>query len=144
MKVDLEYFSSLLDVFINSEKTSLGLDDIECSGFDLYSGGVISEKFLFHAWLAIDNKLLGVRNGTATSLKDIGINESMDGLYSIVITPIRLTQAGHDFASALNNKEVLSRLKSEFKDAPFKVVFESGQKLLEHYMKKKLDTLLAE
>ena len=57
-------------------------------------------------------------------------------------TPIRLTQEGHDFATALANKEVLTRVKDELKDAPFKVIFDGSQKLLEHLMKKKLDVLL--
>jgi hypothetical protein len=75
-------------------------------------------------------------------LIDLGFYEMLSGEIEATEKPWRLTQKGHDFASSLNNKEVMMRLKSEFKDAPFKVIFDSGQKLLEHFMKKKLDDLL--
>ncbi|MGR3042708.1 hypothetical protein ABMY36_22455 [Vibrio vulnificus] len=61
----------------------------------------------------------------------------------IVERDIRLTQKGHDFASALSNKEVLEKLKAELTNAPFRVLFDGSQKLLEHYLTKKLDALLA-
>tara|TARA_R110001583_G_C5397870_1_gene385431 strand:+ start:368 stop:541 length:174 start_codon:yes stop_codon:yes gene_type:complete len=57
---------------------------------------------------------------------------------------MRLSQKGHDFAATLNNKEVFDKLKSEFKDMPFKTIFDGGQKLLNHFLKKRMDVLLAE
>jgi len=39
---------------------------------------------------------------------------------------------------------VFEKLKIEFKDAPFKVVFDGSQKLLQHYFKKKLNDILDE
>lgn len=66
----------------------------------------------------------------------------MNNSVSLSAVPIRLTQAGHNFANALHNKEVLSKLKSELKDAPFKTLFDGSQKLLEHYFKKKIDALV--
>ncbi|MNG32655.1 hypothetical protein D3C84_1187240 [compost metagenome] len=70
------------------------------------------------------------------------MHETLSGSSTLITLPVRLTQKGHDFACALHNKDVLIRLKSEFKDAPFKVIFDGGQRLLEHFMTKKLDDLL--
>jgi hypothetical protein len=142
MKIDLDYMADFLEVFINSEKAHVDFNDIEKSGLNVSSGKVLDEKFIFHLQLALDNQFLGSRTGLVFNLKDVGIRQSLDGTDSVSIIPIRLTQVGHDFACTLNNKEVLSKLKSEFKDAPFKVIFEGGQKLLQHAMTKKLDKLL--
>jgi hypothetical protein len=144
MRIDLEYLASMLDVFLNSEKAHIDLNEFEKSGVNISTEdkSAFSEKFIFHMQIAIDNKLIGQRNGPAYDLKDVGVNQSMDGHETIVVKPIRLTQFGHDFACTLNNKEVLLKLKSEFKDAPFNVIFEGGQKLLQHFMKKKLDAIL--
>jgi hypothetical protein len=142
MRIDLDYMAAILAVFLDSEKAHIDFDDIQSSGLQISTHDQLDEKFIFHLQLALDNQLLGKRTGPAFNLNDIGISQSIDGMDSICITPIRLTQTGHDFACTLNNKEVLLKLKSEFKDAPFKVIFDGGQKLLQHFMTKKLDTLL--
>ncbi len=143
MKIDLEYLASILDVFLNSEKAHIVLPELEHAGIVLEGEPrKFDEKFVFHIQIAIDNQLIASKDGPVSRIKDIGMHESMDGLASIVAIQIRLTQKGHDFACALHNKDVLLRLKSEFKDAPFKVIFDGGQKLLEHFMTKKLDQLL--
>ena len=36
----------------------------------------------------------------------------------------------------------MDKLKTEFKDASFKVVLEIGQKLLQHFMEKKLKSII--
>jgi len=43
-----------------------------------------------------------------------------------------------------HNKEVLLKIKSELKDAPFKAIFDGSQKLPTHLVKKKIDTLMSE
>ncbi|WP_294966036.1 hypothetical protein [Sulfurimonas sp.] len=142
MRVDLDFFGSLLNVFLESEKAHVDFNDITNAGVETEIDGEISEKLVFHLQLALDNQLIGKRSGFAYNLKDIGIIQSLDGLTSIFAIPLRLTQDGHDFALSLNNKEVMKKLKTEFKDAPFKVVFEGGQKLLQHFMKKKLESII--
>lgn len=143
MRVNLEYLASIFDVFLNADTAHINLSDFENAGIEL-SGqeGRFCEKFVFHMQIAIDNQLIGCRNGAVSNLKDIGVRLGQGGGGSIVDAQIRLTQKGHDFASTLNNKEVLTKLKEEFKDAPFKIIFETGQKLLQHYATKKLDDFL--
>jgi len=143
MRTDLEYFASILNVFLDSDRAHVDLEDFQKANIEVVSGEQkYNEKFVFHMQLAVDNNLIGLRDGPVAGVKNIGLKESLDELAYPALIPIRLTQNGHDFASALNNKEVLTKLKSEFKDAPFKVVFDGGQKLLQHLMKKKLDNLL--
>ena len=92
--------------------------------------------------MAAENGLISNRDLQVNGLKSLGVTIGAGGGVSLVSTPIRLTQSGHDFANALQNKEVLVRLRSELKDAPFRVLFDGSQKLLEHFLKKKLDQLL--
>ena len=143
MRVDLEYLASIFDVFLNADTAYIDLSNLEGADIELYDEDCsFSERFIFHMQISVDNELIGTRNGIAKNLKDIGIEWLLEGDWAISLSPIRLTQAGHDFASALNDKEVLKKLKTELKDAPFKVIFEGSQKLLQHYMEKKLDDLL--
>jgi len=142
VRIDLEYISSILDVFLESSKAHIAVTDLKEAGINIDGeGDSFCESFLFHMQIAVDNELIGLMSGPAYTLKDLGIIQRRNkGIY--LDNPMRLTQTGHEFASALNNKEILSKLKSELKDAPFKVIFEGGQKLLQHAMKKKLDGLL--
>jgi hypothetical protein len=142
MKIDLDYLASLLAVFLDSEEAHVDFDDMEKSGIEVEKDDYLNDKFLFHIQIAIDNQLIGKRTGSVFNLEDVGISQYLDGTDDICNTPLRLTQAGHDFACTLNNKEVLTKLKTELKDAPFKTLFEGGQKLLQHIMAKKLDSIL--
>ncbi|CDT98147.1 conserved hypothetical protein [Vibrio coralliirubri] len=147
MRIDLDYFRQLLDVFIEAETAHITYADMKNSGitiFDDEDNDIINQKFLFHLQLLIDNKLISTYDMACDSLRDFGISMYLDGEVGMCDADIRLTQAGHDFASSLHNKEVIEKLKSELKDMPFKIIFEGGQKLLQHYAKKKLDALLAE
>ena len=143
MKIDLEYLSSIFDVFLEAETANIDLPYLEKSGINLNgTGDAFDERFMFHMQIAIDNQLIGNKHGYVHNLEGIGIIRGINGGGVMLNPRIRLTQKGHDFASALNNKEVLSKLKSDFKDLPFQVIFEGGQKLIQHFMKKKLDKLL--
>lgn len=144
MRVDLDYWAELLNVFIDSESAHVDFNDFSNSEFEVEDGANLSEKFIFHIQLAIDNKLIGTQQKPVYTLKDIGILFSGDGRPQISIVPWRLTQKGHDFAATLANKEVLEKLKVEFKDAPFKSIFDGGQKLLQHFFKKKIDSIIEE
>lgn len=119
MKIDLEYMKCFLAVFLESDKAHIDYCYIKTSGLRIIDNGKIDQNFIFHLQLTLDNQLLGINTGVAHNLVDIGFQPSPSGEYSISIIPWRLTQKGHDFASTLNNNEVLIKLKSEFKDVPF-------------------------
>ena len=137
MRIHLEYISELLSYFIESEKPFIELEELVTNT----GGGIFDDQFIFHYSLLVENGLLSKKDLTIGNLNNMGFVSSSSGL-GFVSIDIRLTQNGHDFAKALNNKEVLERLQVEFKDAPFRVIFDGGRKLLEHIFKKKLDNLL--
>ncbi|OCH70525.1 DUF2513 domain-containing protein [Vibrio diabolicus] len=146
MKIDLDYMANLLNVFVDSNNAQITISTLEEYGIPIEStnaasSSALDENFLFHIQLALENKLVSNQKLESHNLESLGITMYVHGV-GLTEQPIRLTQKGHDFANALDNKEVLSRLKSEFKDAPFRMVFDTSQKLLEHVLKKKLDSLL--
>jgi len=142
MTPNIDYVSRLLDVFINSNKAHISIDEIKLSGIKITEQSSLDEEFLFHLQLLLENGLISNRDLHFDGLTSIGIIFGSMGNVTIKSKPIRLTQRGHDFAKSLQNKEILLKLKTELKDAPFKTIFDGSQKLLEHYFKKRLDALV--
>lgn len=142
MRIDLDYMAQLLDTFLEADAAHISVPEIGRSGIQISGEKGLDEKFLFHFQLAAENGLISNRDLQVNGLKSLGITIGAGGGVTLISTPIRLTQSGHDFANALQNKEVLVKLRSELKDAPFRVLFEGSQKLLDHFLKKKLDQLL--
>ncbi|ELY5145279.1 DUF2513 domain-containing protein [Vibrio vulnificus] len=145
MKIDLDYYRKMLDVFLEADTAHIELYDFPKSGVEYVNAQTdeLDEQFIFHFQLLAENNLISNRNMDSYDLKSLGFSFGARGDCTLSVIPLRLTQAGHDFASSLHNNDVIEKLKSEFKDMPFKVIFEGGQQLLQHYAKKKLDTLLA-
>ena len=142
MKLDLDYMAKLMAVFTQSPKAMITIQDIEDSGIPIYDSiGKVDDTFYFHFLLLAENGLISDKYLSSSNLARLGISSSEQGISIVCQQDIRLTQAGNDFASALENKGILSQLKNDFTTAPFKVLFEVSQKLLEHYLKKKVDEL---
>lgn len=144
MKIDIEYIANLLDVFLKAETAHITILDFKKSGIEIEDAqkSKLDEKFLFHIQIIIENRLISNENLECNGLRTVGIRLGAKNDAVLSVVPVRLTQVGHNFANALQNKEVLSKLKTELKDAPFKTLFDGSQKLLEHYFKKKIDALL--
>ncbi|MDP4488900.1 DUF2513 domain-containing protein [Pseudoalteromonas sp. CO342X] len=139
MKVDLDYIKETLAYFIESEKPFVSVPEL----VESVGNKCLDERFIFHYSLLVENNLVSRWDLETGSLSFMGISRHEHGP-SYVNTEVRLTQNGHDFSYALNKREVFEKLKSELKDAPFKVIFEGSQKLLQHFAKKKLDNILKE
>lgn len=142
MRIDYAYISKILNVFLESDKAHISIFELKESGIDI-GNDFIDDKYLFHIQILLDNKLISNQNGESEGLLTAGIRLNGNGSAVLVKNNIRLTQKGHDLSISLNNKEVLAKIKSELKDAPFKSVFDGGQKLLAHFAKKKLDELIS-
>jgi hypothetical protein len=142
MQIDLTYLQKLLCVFIESEEAHINITSLKEAGIVVEDKSEYDQSFIFHIQIALENKLISDINFESHNLKTIGLDFGVTNNPFIIDKPIRLTQNGHDFANALKNKEVLLKLKTELKDAPFKVVFEGSQKLLQHFFKKKIDSLI--
>lgn len=142
MKIDYSYMARLLNVFLAAKTAHITVLEIDSSGVKVMGSNGLDENFLFHFQIAVENNLISDKNFKADSLKSLGIHTLSGGSATIAETPIRLTQAGHDFACALQNKEILVKLRSKFKDAPFKIIFDLSQNLLQDYFKKKIEQLI--
>lgn len=144
MKVDLDYLSKILNVFLESDKAHIDILTINKSGISIIESESrkLDEKFIFHMQNALENGLISDKDLRINGLATIGISLGINSHGTFSNVPIRLTQKSHDFASAIHNKEILLKLKSELKDAPFRVIFDGSQKLIQHYLKKKLGSLI--
>ncbi len=129
-----------LSVMQEHEEPYIGLIDIAKKT----GNGSTDHEFVFHYSLIVENGLISRKDLSHGTLNEMGASFTLDGTVSFGNLQIRLTQSGHDFALALKNREVLNKLKTELKDAPFKTVFDGSQKLLQHFFKKKLDQLMRE
>lgn len=141
MYIDLEYMAKLCSVFIESDTAMIDVGNFNLAGIDIGTP-TLNERFLFHVQLMLDSDLISDINGDSSGLSTLGILLNGNGCYRLQNKKFRLTQKGHDFSKSLTQREVLDKLKKELKDAPFKSIFDGGQKLLEHYAKKKIDQLL--
>jgi hypothetical protein len=134
VKRELDLFKSILSHFSNSEPPErLG----DTPWHMLTINNVSYEMVKYHIELLIEQECL-----RESAIKLNAANHC--GQSAVVFTADVLTNKGHDFANTLENNEVFTKLKTEFKNAPFKVVFDGGQKLLSHYFKKKIDQLTEE
>lgn len=132
MRIDYEYLSRILNVFLEAPKPTVTWEDFE----HLHRGGDDNEhRFVFHVEILADRALV------TGALKDgsIGIRRSSHE-YLISITPWRLTADGHDFAMALVKPAVLAKIKDQFQGEPLSTVIDIAKRLSE----KQIDKLLAE
>lgn len=140
MQIDIEYMSKVFAVFLESDKASITIHDLHDKS--IVNKRSVDEKFIFHMQLMLENKLISNMQMQSNSLKDIGITFGAKG-HMIVIDPdIRLTQAGHDFANALNNNGVFNALKDKFKDAPFDTLVDVSKSLFKQIAEQKLKDII--
>jgi hypothetical protein len=131
MIINLEYTKKLLQTFENAKTPYITFSDFKVP---------LDHEFCFHYLNLIELRLITDMN---LSNVKMGVCTADDGFgVDFVEMDIRISQRGHDFVYALNNKSVMRKLTNEFKGVPFKSLFEISQKLLEHYLKKKVDDLL--
>ncbi|MFA7497008.1 MAG: DUF2513 domain-containing protein [Acidithiobacillus sp.] len=129
MRVDYEYISKILDVFLNSERTTVDWNDF----YPFHSES--EDRFVFHIEILRDKGLVsGVRGSDNT----LGIN-GIHGEYYISVVPWRLTADGHDFASAITKPSVLIAIKNKFKTEGIGAVIEIAKKIAVKQAEKLLD-----
>ena len=139
MKPNIGYIAEILTKFEECEQPQLGFVELWNSFVDQES-----REFVFHFRLMVENGLISRQDMVSSPVSSLGLHYSSPTDITIFDAQLRLTQHGHDFAKALNNREVLAKLKDGFKEAPFKVLFDGSQQLLTHFFKKKIDALTSE
>ncbi len=133
MQIDFDEIKRILAVFIEAPAPFITLKDLDFFSVE----GEAADKLVFHLLLLVENGLISNRKLETGNPEFIGLvltNRSIGGR----AIPIRLTQDGHDFASALNQQPILERVKKELAEAPFEVVKDVSKRWLGKLMKDKL------
>jgi len=136
MKIDLDELKRQLNIFLESGDGFVTLNDLGLTQAD----GEQFDKMMMHFLLIVENGLVSNRS-LETGFGSVGLASSVmsSGMkWSYAITPLRLTQSGHDFANILNQKPILERLKKEAQEAPFGLLRKLGDALAEKFFKEKL------
>jgi hypothetical protein len=97
-----------------------------------------TDQFVFHMNILNDLGVVERDDGEP----GFGLVRGVDGHMAWAVLPLRLTARGHQFIEALRNKEVWATLKRDFKDASVNTLLDVSKRLLEGYIRKKIETLL--
>jgi hypothetical protein len=133
MKIDHDFLKALLEAFEQAQKPTTDINE-------LAKAGVLDDEgnFIFHMKILEDKCLIERNDGDA----GFGLYQSADGCNSWAVVPLRLTANGHAFIEALENKEVWSAIKKDFKNASIDTLWRVSKDLLDGYLKKKTQELL--
>ncbi|AIJ09281.1 DUF2513 domain-containing protein [Edwardsiella anguillarum] len=134
MRIDYDEMKKILNIFLDSPHAFITLKD---TGI-LEVNDEQEEILLFTLLLMVENGLISNDELETGSPSCIGIHMTNSTPRVNSARKIRLTQNGHDFASALAQKPILERIKKEFADAPFDVVKDVSKSMLAKFFKDKL------
>jgi hypothetical protein len=133
MQIDYDELKKMLDTFIEAEGPFITLGIM---GFP-EDEGKEKDKFLFHLLLLIENELISNAKLVTGDPEKLGLSYRNRRIATWV-TPIRLTQSGHDLAKAFHQKPILEKIKKELADAPFDLVKDISKQWLTKFVKDKL------
>ncbi|ELW8974011.1 TPA: DUF2513 domain-containing protein [Yersinia enterocolitica] len=133
MQIDFDVIKKITTVFLDSPEPFITLKELNF--FDVE--GEEENILVFHLLLMVENRLISNRNLETGDPRAIGIRFTNRGVTGTA-PPIRLTQDGHDFAKALNQRPILERLKQELTDAPFDLVKDISKTWLTKQIKDRL------
>ena len=132
MKLDYEFINEILINFVESEKSTVSVDDF----IELYEKD--SQKLAHHLILMKEKKLIT----GAFSHGKLGIELEFDeqGRYEFTSgMPWRITSEGYDFALALNKPDVLTIIKDRFQREGLSAVIDITKKIAVKQATKLLD-----
>jgi hypothetical protein len=113
VKPDPEYLKQLLTAFQSAPNPTTDIRELQAAGVSFED-----PRFEFHMMLLTDGGFLeSASSGKSTTLSTsavIGLAKSADGFSQWSVIPLRLTAAGHEFAEAMENSQVLPTLKKNF------------------------------
>ncbi|KHE13032.1 hypothetical protein OI71_21715 [Aeromonas hydrophila] len=132
MKLNIDYLSGMLKVFLNSERPFITLEDLATAGYSIEN-----HDTLFHYLLLVEEGYISTMKLDKGNPEKLGVYFNYrDGTVDWSDVPIRLTNSGLEFAESLNSKDVFERLK-QIGDQPMSVFKDVGLELLKSYAKKK-------
>jgi hypothetical protein len=134
MKIDQDYLKKLLEACQASEKPTFDIEDLKAAGLDYNDA-----QFEFHMAILTDQGFIERDDGDP----GFGLEKSPDGYLSWAVLPLRLTASGHQFIEALSNEEVWATIKHGFRDVSIATLKDVALKLLDGYVRKKIDNVLS-
>jgi hypothetical protein len=102
---DPHYIKNLLTAFQESPGPTTDIKELEERGLSYQS-----PEFYFHMRLLNDQDFVERDDGEA----GIGTTTMLDGHYSWLPIPLRLTASGQEFAEAMNNSKAFEAVKKSF------------------------------
>jgi hypothetical protein len=133
MKIDQDYLKKLLEICEAAPAPIFNIEELKAAGVDFDT-----DQFVFHMNILNDLGVVERDDGEP----GFGLVRGVDGHMAWAVLPLRLTARGHQFIEALRNKEVWATLKRDFKDASVNTLLDVSKRLLEGYIRKKIETLL--
>lgn len=134
MTPDQDYLKKLLETCEAAPAPIFDISELQAAGFDYES----DPQFVFHMNILNDLGLIE-RDDREPGF---GLERGVDGYMSWGALPLRLTAQGHQFIGALRNKEVWAAIKRDFKDVSVNTLLDVSKKLLEGYIRRKIEGLL--
>jgi len=139
MKIDVQYIKDFLEIVLNNNQPDFRIDNPKIKLLWENNDKKLN-KLIFHMEILEDQNLIE----SSTNSQGLGFQRMGNGTFTVSIKPLRLSAAGHQFASDLSKPGVMEQLTTSFKDIgpaeAVKVTFALGKKVIE----KKLSALLDE
>lgn len=136
MKIDHDYIKEILTAIEQQEKARPFLEEI----LETMSLDGLTEKFLLHYEVLFDYGFIQ----SLTANGSLGIDVDSSGEIYWSDAPIRLTATGHEFIEALNQSDIWSVIKSEFRESSIKTIFKVATDLAQGIAKKQVEQILSE
>ncbi|EBW9095464.1 hypothetical protein XV41_00760 [Salmonella enterica subsp. enterica serovar Enteritidis] len=129
MKIDLEIMKTIFNVLIDSP-------DVFIKNTELSDAVPDENALYFHFLLMLDN---GFITGTdlLSTPESTGVHSGRDKV-SFRCRYIRLSQRGLDFANALNQPKIMTRLKKICMDASMDILVSTGKSLMSNWIQDQL------
>lgn len=131
MTIEIEYLKKLLSKAQESKKAIFTIRELADNQTE-----IDDEKFVFHLKILADQGLIV---SDYDNSNDIGDSRNSNGSLSWSIKFLRLTNKGHDFIEALNNKTVWNKIKNEVKSKSLSVLVTTAQVLLSKSIEQSLN-----
>lgn len=132
MKPEPDFLKQVLTTLQASSSPWPSVGELEQAGIEP------DGKLCFHLELLNDHGFIESKSEDGS----FGFHEDIGGEVCWRDVLMRITATGHEFIEAMEQPEVWSAIKTEFKDASIKTIFSVGRALVEGFAKKKLGRYL--
>ena len=131
MKIEIDYIKKLLTKAQDSEKAIFTI-------FDLVDdrNEVDTETFVFHLKILADQDIIVSDNDNSSNIGDSRLGK---GALTWDLKNLRLTNKGHDFIVALQNKTVWNKLKKDVKSKSLSAIESTAKSLLTKIIEQSLN-----